>query len=269
MANLVSKNPRLVNFTLTLVVEDRFTGAPLPNANVKYTIGSLDPPGGERISGEGRTDEKGQFVIEGTLRARAIWIEGSITREEYSPSKFYVELSASERRKTQAIKLTSIEPSLEEAKMHIEMKKEPATQTVWYFPQDRGWLPSSEAQFKIYPYIGTRDGYKWLRLKACVKNWDWVFVEELLVLIDGRMWVIPLNRYEDITTDVSSGFIYEIVDVGGQDKLIRAVANAREVYFTFQGRKRRVSYKLTDMDVRYFKYVVLFYDALPYKEHHW
>jgi hypothetical protein len=144
----------------------------------------------------------------------------------------------------------------------VSKKYEAAQQTTWYQPHSHSFHWQGSAGFRVYPYIGQKLGQKWMRLRADLTREDWVFVESLTILVDGQTVEIPLSRYKDVDTDVGGGQIYEYVDLSSQDVLIRKIAGAKEVHFSFEGRHRRVNYKLSKSDVDFFKTTINIFDRL-------
>lgn len=86
-------------------------------------------------------------------------------------------------------------------------------------------------------YVGLADGRAFMRWDIDYKGDDWIFIDEIMFLIDGTRYDIPVYRYDDISTDVCcGGTVFELYDrkVDSPEILLRIV-NAREVKIRVSG----------------------------------
>lgn len=113
------------------------------------------------------------------------------------------------------------------------------------------------------PYISVgQSGEHWLRLKIQYGGADWVFMDRVIVMIDGDKSVIGLDYYKDVDRTALGGSVRELADVLGDEATIRRIAGGKEVYVTVSGQHRRESYKLADKHIDDFRIIVECLDAL-------
>jgi hypothetical protein len=62
---------------------------------------------------------------------------------------------------------------------------------------------TADTDFAIY--TGALEGEAFLRWDILYNGDDWIFLDEIILMIDGKAYDVPVNEYEDITTDVYGG----------------------------------------------------------------
>lgn len=113
------------------------------------------------------------------------------------------------------------------------------------------------------PYIGISSSNKWMRICANYTDDDWIFFENLIILVDGKRYTKSFS-YSDIERDNDRGDVWEYADWTATDTdiaMLREIANSSSTKIRFSG---NYTYDLTvsSSDKKAIKQVLEAYDLL-------
>lgn len=113
------------------------------------------------------------------------------------------------------------------------------------------------------PYIGISSSNKWVRIRANYTDDDWIFFENLIILVDGKRYTKSFS-YSDIERDNDKGDVWEYADWTATDTdiaMLREIANSSSTKIRFSG---NYTYDLTvsSADKKAIKQVLEAYDLL-------
>lgn len=100
------------------------------------------------------------------------------------------------------------------------------------FPQlDLSPLRQGKDIASIGVYVGDNDETLYFRWDITYIGDDWLFLDEVVFLVDGERFVLPIERYRDVNSDtLDGGLVYEEVDTNVEDfQLLVDIALAEEV----------------------------------------
>lgn len=188
-------------------------------------------------------------------------------------------LRAKELLEISNTELNKIALAMEEAKKEQRLKEEQrlanATKkmrknyddmngTTWYYDKTSPRHLNTRTDFGAY--IGKQEyGLPWLRLRVLYVADDWLFIEKYIIKVDGRVYEITEKKYGEIETDNGGGEIWEWLDrsVGSREfKIIKAIADAKEVKIRFVGRQYHKDRVVTKREKQALKNVLDAYEAL-------
>ena len=112
----------------------------------------------------------------------------------------------------------------------------------------------------IYPYIGQKGDYYWLRLKLQYASNDWLFVNKGILLIDGEQYTIS-GTWE---RDNNSG-IWEWLDmqVGTNERIILdKLANSKSAKIRYEGSQYHDDRTITSKEKSVIRKTLDIYDNL-------
>ncbi len=140
----------------------------------------------------------------------------------------------------------------------VEVKDDPGVGLTWVMPAGGFWklkmgeLKSPKCLF--IPYLGINsDGKYWTRLQTSYVSKRWLFVDHMIIMIDGKKEAISLDRYRDVDKDNTGSTVGETVDLKGHAELIHRVAEGLEVYVSLSGQHRRETWKLGEKQFEAFR----------------
>ncbi|MCG8210648.1 hypothetical protein [Tenacibaculum finnmarkense] len=112
----------------------------------------------------------------------------------------------------------------------------------------------------IYPYIGEKDNYYWLRLKFQYASDSWLFIKNGTLLVDGEKFEIT-GKWEK---DHNSG-IWEWLDisVGASERIILdKIVNSKSAKIRYVGTKYHDDRKITSKEKSIIRKTLEIYDNL-------
>lgn len=112
----------------------------------------------------------------------------------------------------------------------------------------------------IYPYIGEKDDYYWLRLKFQYAADDWLFINKGILLIDGEKFTITGNWERDNDSE-----IWEWLDipVGETEYIILdKIANSKSAKIRYVGTQYRNDRIITSKEKSIIGKTLEIYDSL-------
>ncbi|MGC9366830.1 MAG: hypothetical protein ACP5FK_07295 [bacterium] len=111
-----------------------------------------------------------------------------------------------------------------------------------------------------YPYMGLKSHQdRWLMLRIGYNLSDWLFLENIIIEVDGQEYIYAFNS-SAVNQDPTGNGVSEWVDISGQESLIRKIAYASEVWIFYQGSEGEDSYQLSSFDLKSFQEIVEIYD---------
>ncbi len=126
----------------------------------------------------------------------------------------------------------------------------------WYFDTSS---PSSLAANNVQVYLGMRPGgTPWLRLKMQYTDSDWLFIQDAIVVVDGRKFATVSGSWERDNDST----VYEWLDIPVEsDNLptVRAMAGAKEVTIRYEGRQYHRDRKLSPRELQAMRHVLSAY----------
>lgn len=113
----------------------------------------------------------------------------------------------------------------------------------------------------VYPYIGRKGEDRfWLRLKIQYAASDWLFVQQVLVYVDGNRLVLHEGRFDrDNNTE-----IWEWVDIApdaGTIAILQRIASSKEATLRFVGNQYRKDVTISAADKRAIRDILDAYEA--------
>lgn len=92
---------------------------------------------------------------------------------------------------------------------------------------------------------------------------DWLFIESFEVKADNKKYYVSIERYDDVSTNVSGGSIWEYIRLPFEknEDVIRAIANSKNVSIRFYGRQYYDDRKLSNAKIKALKNMLILYDA--------
>ena len=117
------------------------------------------------------------------------------------------------------------------------------------------YSPNDEVEVKVYVGIkGQGESASpdvFLRWAIAYVGDDWIFIDQIVFLVDGEKHTLPVDSYEDVSSDVlSGGSVLEIYDSKVQAiPLLVDIANADEVKIRVSGDGGHHDHILTDREI--------------------
>lgn len=134
----------------------------------------------------------------------------------------------------------------------------------WFYAKDdKGNRTSHLERIGIYGAALDKEGKKpeWLRLRFFYTGDDWIFFENVIVLVDDVKYEFKLKRY-NAKTDVESGDVYERYDIlveSAEMAMLQAIAKGRGVKVRFVG-KYVYDFNLKESEKQKIKNMIEFYN---------
>ncbi len=204
-------------------------------------------------------------------------------REESAQQEEIAELASSAKEISKLInQMTPIKSGLTKNEVMDTAKKfgdkltiqdDPGIGMTWIQPSASLWETTMGSVPKppmcqFYPYIGvSSSGRYWSKLKAKYCGKRWLFVNNILVMIDGDEEIIFLEK-GDIDSEASGSFVSEIANLPGHTDLIHQVAKAKEVYVSMRGNHRRETWKLEEKHLDLFRRISNCLKSLDHRREH-
>lgn len=116
----------------------------------------------------------------------------------------------------------------------------------------------------LFPYIGERGTFVWLRLKFNYTGNDWIFYEEITIWIDGKRYY-PDFDYDDVRRDNDSGDVWEVLDISPSSddiEMLWEIINSKETIIRFDGDDGRRDFTISAADKRGIKDVLIVYEYM-------
>lgn len=135
----------------------------------------------------------------------------------------------------------------------------------WYEPTERPYYADTRSY--VLPYIGIQNGNAWLRLAYWYTADDWIFWENLTIMVDGKKYYEYVGAFgteRDNDTEV-----WEYYDKAATDddiEMLWAIANSVETIVRFQGDNYHYDLTISSSDKNAIKKVLTAYEYADYLE---
>lgn len=133
----------------------------------------------------------------------------------------------------------------------------------WYY--HKTYPKYIDSRCYLLPYIGQYNaGGKWLRLVINYTGDDWVFWENLTIMVDGKKYY-KFYSYYTVERDNAHGDVWEYVDFAPTEEdleMLRAIAASSEAIIRFQGDTYYHDYTIPAKDKTAITEILKLYDQL-------
>lgn len=136
----------------------------------------------------------------------------------------------------------------------------------WYEPKERPYYADTRSY--VLPYIGIQNGNAWLRLVYWYTADDWIFWENVIVIVDGVKYYDFFGSFGTVR-DNEYGNIWEYADKEATDKdieMLKAIADSKETIVRFQGDDYYDDITISASDKKAIKNVLTAYEYAEYLE---
>lgn len=136
----------------------------------------------------------------------------------------------------------------------------------WYEPKARPYYADTRSY--ILPYIGMQNGNAWLRLVYWYTGDDWIFFENVTVMVDGKKYYEIFGHF-GTERDNDGGYVWEYVDKEADAtdiEMLKAIASSKETIVRFQGDNYHYDLTVSASDKKAIKEVLTAYEYADYLE---
>ncbi len=138
----------------------------------------------------------------------------------------------------------------------LKISEDPGVGLTWVEPAGGIWERMmgevGSPMCLFFPYLGINsDGKYWTRLRTNYVGKRWLFVDHIIIMIDGEKETILLDR-QDVDRN-SGSTVSEVIDQKGHAELIHRIAEGKEVYISLSGQHRRETWNLGKEQVEAFQ----------------
>lgn len=219
-----------------------------------------------KIAGIGCLSIIGFFVISGILvgifsSETELNTENKLTTKNNKSKTIVidsVQLKKEEKRKDSILAIKKQKRKKAERDLNKFKKKEDEFEGNAFYRDPR--TPYYSNVNFIYPYIGEKDNYYWLRLKFQYASEDWLFIKNGILLVDGEKFEITGNWERDH----NSG-IWEWLDisVGESERyILEKIANSKSAKIRYNGTQYYNDRTMTRKEKSIIKKTLEIYDNL-------
>ncbi len=146
-----------------------------------------------------------------------------------------------------------------------EVEYDAATDTHWYYPDNR---PKKAANNTVFSYVGYKKGdAPFLKLVMHYSNDAWILIDSVTFNIDGKKlsFSIPQN---DVSRNKGGGKFWEHAEIfpdSEQEKMLRRMTDAKRVTVTYKGDNSQTVRTLFPEELSGIKQIINLYDEMLLK----
>lgn len=187
-----------------------------------------------------------------------------LTEEAKAAVTNYTVLTAA-REKFNEIEKTEGTKRAAEAFSVLEKTYDKVQGITWYEPTERPYY--ADIRSYVLPYIGIQNGNAWLRLVYWYTADDWIFWENLTIMVDGKKYYEYVGAFgteRDNDTEV-----WEYYDKAATDEdieMLWAIADSEETIVRFQGDNYHYDLTVSASDKNAIRKVLTAYEYADYLE---
>ncbi len=144
----------------------------------------------------------------------------------------------------------------------LKSKTDKVSGITWYEHPNQPHYVNSRSY--VLPYIGVTEYSTWLRLRFLYTGDDWIFWDNLTILVDGNRFYKTYSYY-DVERDNDHGDVWEYIDYSPTNEdieMLKAIANSNETIVRFQGDSDYYDLKIKSSDKTAIKDVLSAYEYL-------
>lgn len=160
-----------------------------------------------------------------------------------------------EKRRVEAEKQLKYE--INELRKHLRSTVDTVENITWYHDKTSPRYISGNV---IYCYMGESGSNYWLRVVYGFSKTDWVFMDSIILNIDGRI-IRKKVRNNDRHTDVNNG-IFEWVDwpvFSVEEDFLLSIANSKSTQIKFSGDNGAKSFTVSKQQKQALKNIITYY----------
>lgn len=124
----------------------------------------------------------------------------------------------------------------------------------------------------FYAYIGRDINYKaWLRLIIRYCGDDWLFINKIIINVDGENYQITENEYDEFKSDNSGGQVWEYVDrkvTDSEYEIIKKVSESTKANVRFSGKQYYKDITISQQQKQALKNIVELYEIFKSVENY-
>lgn len=215
-----------------------------------------------KIAGIGCAGLIGLFIVFGVISGIIGALSDTDTTQENTENKSTIvdslELKRRKKVEDSIAQINSERRKKAEEELSSFRKKEDEFEGTTFYQDPR--TPYYTNVNFIYPYIGNKGNYYWLRLKFQYSADDWLFINHAIILVDGDKFTVTGNWERDNDTG-----IWEWLDMSVQDSehlILERIANSKSAKIRYVGDKYYDDRTITSKEKSIIKKTLDIYDNL-------